>query len=223
MDLVFQNSPEVQIGTLTFRNVPTILQFEDVPLISVGDVESAGYSTHFHIFHPDGTPLAVVKGARMFLTEEGEKANLNLRHLPGVVACELSGQTLFELRHAGASALKASAELYTPTGILIKAADSFECLMPEQGGYIRVGGVGIRNAVFENWPFGIKVRKNGGIEMRVLVSQTPGGEMLDIQGLGKFITRRADQSGCEIEVHTAAGMTMKIEEMPPGFVPPPPH
>lgn len=44
-----------------FRNVPVILQFEDVPLLEVVEFESAGYSVQFAVYHSDGTKLAKVK------------------------------------------------------------------------------------------------------------------------------------------------------------------
>jgi hypothetical protein len=76
MELIYQNHPSVVIATNTFVNVPTIIQFEDVPLLEVGKFADAGYTTRLAVYHNDGTKIAVVKGSRIFLTEEGKKANL---------------------------------------------------------------------------------------------------------------------------------------------------
>jgi hypothetical protein len=201
MPLVFQQHPDVQIGTLTFCNVPTILQFEDTPLIEVGNTEGAGWSAHFHIFHPDGTSLAVVKGTRLFLTEAGKKANLNLRHEPDLIVCERSGSALFELRHAGASALKAWAELYTPTGILIKATESVECLMPESDGYTLLGQTGVKNATFRDCPIGIHVHKNGIVRMNVFM-EIEADEPVEFLGIGKVTLVETNETEAVLQIQS---------------------
>jgi hypothetical protein len=165
MDLVFQDHPDVRIGTLTFRNVPTILQFDDTPLIEVRKSEPAGYTAHFHIFDSDGTDLAVVKGARLFPTEAGKKAGLTLRNPPNLTVCELAGKPLFELRRDGAAALKGWAELWTPTGLLIKAADSVASHMRQQGGWVQIGNLSVTGATFIGCDVAIHIQKDGQVKM----------------------------------------------------------
>src|SRR4051812_3390431 len=124
--LIFTESPKIEIATNTFENVPTIMQFYDTPIIEVVKQEQAGYTIQISIYHNDGTYLAKVKGPQMYLTEEGRKANLNMRHPGLLTVCEMAGKTLFELRRDQAAAVKLSAELYTPTGAFIKAHSSYK-------------------------------------------------------------------------------------------------
>lgn len=165
MDLIFQDHPELRIGTLTFRGVPTIIQFDDTPLMEVRKYESAGYTTHFHIFHGDGTDLAVVKGSRLFPTEAGKKAGLQLRNEPNLTVCELAGTPLFELRRDGAAALNGWAELYTPTGLLVKASESVSSFIKQQDGWIHVGNLSVKNATFIGCNIGIHILKDGTARM----------------------------------------------------------
>jgi hypothetical protein len=76
--LTFTRSPAVTIATNTFVNVPTILQYEDTPLIQVVKVQPAGFTMQIPIYHPDGTYLAKVVGSRPFMTRDGEKVGLSL-------------------------------------------------------------------------------------------------------------------------------------------------
>jgi hypothetical protein len=179
-DLIFHDQPELRMGTLTFRRVPTILQFEDVPIIEMRQKEHVGWSTRFHIYHPDGTSLAVVKGSHLFPTEDGKKAGLKLRHFPNLTICELDGQTLLELRFVGPAALSASAELYTPTGMLIKSGDALECFVPHPNGFTAIHGREVRDVVFEDCPVAIKLWNNGTMDLRV--SLTPDATFAFISG-----------------------------------------
>jgi hypothetical protein len=124
MEVVYQSHPDITIGATTFRNVPTIIQFEDMPLMEVGRFVDAGFTTKFHIFHSDGTDLAVVKGAQIYETAAGKLTKIHLRHEPNLTVCELEGRPLFELRRRGAASLNGWAELYAPEGVLVKTADA---------------------------------------------------------------------------------------------------
>ena len=121
MELVYQTTPVVTLSTNTFTNVPTILQFDDTPLISIVREESLGYTSEIPIFHSDGTYLARVRGTRVFPTEAGKKAGIVMRSLPKLTVRELSGKTLFEITHQPGDAFKARAELFTPTGYFVKS------------------------------------------------------------------------------------------------------
>jgi hypothetical protein len=118
--LVFSNSPTVEFASNLFTGVPVILQADDAPLIEMVKEEKAGFTTQISIYHKDGTHLAKVKGSQLYLTPDGEKAGLKLRHPGLLTVCELENETLFELRRDHAAALKLTAELYTPTGGFIK-------------------------------------------------------------------------------------------------------
>lgn len=118
--LVFSSTPNVAFASNIFTGVPVILQSDDTPLIELVKEEPAGFTTQISIYHKDGTYLAKVKGSQMYLTPDGEKAGLKLRHPGLVTVCQLEQQTLFELRRDHAAALNLTAELYTPTGGFIK-------------------------------------------------------------------------------------------------------
>src|SRR6266496_126205 len=155
MDVIFQESPVVEIATNKFINVATIIQWEDVPLMEVGQFEVAGYTTRFAIYHNDGTKIAVVKGSQMYPTEEGERASLKMRHEPNLTACELEGRTIFELRRTGAAALKGTAELYAPEGVFIKANDADLSALLGDGTHLQVGGLHLSNGEFVGHEIGI--------------------------------------------------------------------
>jgi hypothetical protein len=160
MDIIFQSHPEVTIGSNTFINCPIILQIDDTPLIEVGRFEQAGYTTRFSIFHNDGTKIGVVKGKRVFLTKEGEKAKLKLREEPDLTVCELENKPIFELRKAGAAALKGWAELYAPEGVFIKVTDAELFGQLHTGDALLLpGGVRMTGSTFHGCQIGILIEK----------------------------------------------------------------
>jgi hypothetical protein len=123
-DVIYQTHPDVVVASNVFRNVPTILQFEDTPLIEVGRFAEAGFAAKFHIFNQDNQDIAVVVGSRIFLTEIGKKCNLRRRSEPNLTAVELEGKTILEMRHTAAAAMNLAAELWAPEGILVKSRHS---------------------------------------------------------------------------------------------------
>jgi hypothetical protein len=68
--LIFSESPKIEISSNTFENVPTIIQFHDTPIIEVIKEHNAGYTTQISIYHKDGTYLAKVKGSQMYATKD---------------------------------------------------------------------------------------------------------------------------------------------------------
>lgn len=172
MDLVFQSHPDVIIGSNTFRNVPTILQYADTPLIEVGKFEPAGYTTKFAVYHNDGTRVAIVKGSQIHLTPEGEKSSVRLRHEPNLTVCEFEGKPIYELRRDGAAALKGWAELYAPEGVLIKANSAETSAMLRTGDPLAIDGMTLKNCEFINTAIGILVTRE---EIRLGVGSLPEG------------------------------------------------
>ena len=141
-------------------NVPTIIQWEDVPLLEVGKFVTAGYTTKFTIFNKDGEPMAVVKGSQIYPTKQGTKAGVTMRYPQGMTVCELAGRTLFELRRTGAAALQGQAELYTPEGAIVKAsADELSLL--RGGTYIQAGNIRMTGTTFEGHRIGFHFKKDG--------------------------------------------------------------
>jgi hypothetical protein len=164
-DLVFFDTPEVEYASNYFRNVPVILQYDDQPLIEVVQEINVGFTTQFSIYNKDGIYLAKVTGTQIYRTEDGEKMSLNLRHPDLMTVCELEGKTLFEVRRAGAAALKMDAELYAPDGRFLKKADSGipSELISADGSFLRIQQLTMIGSHFENCRIGIHVRSDGKI------------------------------------------------------------
>jgi len=139
--LVFFESPEVEFAGNFFVNVPVILEYDDTPLIEVVQEEAAGYTTQFQIFNKDGVYIAKVKGSQIYLTEDGSKSNLALRHPQDMTVCELDGQTIFEVHRKDAAALKTQAELFTPDGRFLKSNENGvpSSLISSDGSVLMVG------------------------------------------------------------------------------------
>ena len=94
--------------------MPTILQYDETPLIQVVRAAEAGFTTEIPVYHSDGTYLAKVVGSQIYRTADGEKAGVTLRHPGHATVCEMNGKTLFELVREDAAALKnASRALHT--------------------------------------------------------------------------------------------------------------
>jgi hypothetical protein len=164
MELIYQTTPTVTFATNKFVNVPTILQLDDTPLISVVKEQDLGFTSEIPIFHADGTYLAKVRGTRVFPTEEGTKAGIVMRSLPSLTVCELAGKTLFEIAHQSGDAFKVQAELYTPTGYFIKSTDSdLPSLIKLDGTVLNVGGIRMTNCSFSGSRIGIWLQSNGSI------------------------------------------------------------
>lgn len=162
MDVIFQSHPDIMLGSNMFKNCPTILQYESEPLLEVGKFEDAGYTTRFSVYHSDGTKIAVVKGARIFPTEEGKRAKLELRHEPLLTVCELEGQPILELRRRDAAALKGWARLYAPEGVLIKADDAQSIAQLRNGkSLLLLGGLVMSDSVIDGCQIGIHVTSTG--------------------------------------------------------------
>jgi hypothetical protein len=149
--------------------VPTILQYYDVPLISVVRAAKAGFTTEIPIYHSDGTYLAKVVGPQIYATDDGKKAGVTLRHPGHATVCELNGQTLFELIREDAAALKTRAELYTPNGSFIKCADTGLAgfVVGPQKEHLKVGGIMMSRCTFEGMRIGVWVKSDGSVAVGV--------------------------------------------------------
>ena len=159
--ITFQSHPDVLIGSNTFRNVPTILQYEETPLLEVGKFEPAGYTTRFAVFDNSGIKIAVVEGSNITITPEGAKARVTCRHEPDLTVCELEGKPILELRRHGPQALKGSAELYAPHGVLIKANASEAAAILRSGQRLVPGLQHLSNSTFADGGIAFHVRRDG--------------------------------------------------------------
>ena len=162
MELVFQSSPKIVVATNTFINVPIILKYEDTPLIEVIKEQNIGFTTQIPIYHSDGTYLAKVTGNRVYPTEAGKKANIEIRDTPGKFICSLENKVMFELSHGVGDTFKAQAELFAPDGYFVKCSDNPKPeLFDLTGNAIKVGGVTMVGNVFQNLSIGVWLRKDG--------------------------------------------------------------
>jgi hypothetical protein len=167
-ELVYQSTPTVRFASNTFINVPTILQFDDTPLISVVRGESLGFTTEIPIYHSDGTYLAKVRGTRVYPTKEGEKAGVEVRRLPLLWVCTIGGRTAFEIHQEPGDAFRAHAELHTPNGYFVKVAGEPTAeLYRASGEALAVGSITMTGNVFQNLRIGVLLRSNGSIMVGV--------------------------------------------------------
>lgn len=183
-EIIFQSHPDVILAGNTFRNVRTIIQVENAPLLEVGKFLPAGYGTRFPVFNSDGVKLAVVVANQIQLTAEGKKANLRCRHEPGLTVCELEGKPILELRREGAAALHGWAELYAPEGVLVKAHDSgISGVLRGGGDILAVGPVAMRNMIFEDFDVALRI-SDGQIAIRGpgVMRGGPGGGFMGSPG-----------------------------------------
>ena len=165
MKLYFQSPPSITVATNIFINVPVVLKYEDTPLIEVIEVikkHNIGFTTQIPIYHSDGTYLAKVKGNRVYPTEAGKKANIEIRDTPGKFICSFENKVKFELSHGVGEAFKADAELYAPDGYLVKCSDAPKLeLFDLTSNGIKVGGVTMIENIVQNKSVGIWLRKDG--------------------------------------------------------------
>lgn len=159
--LVFSRSPAVTFATNVFVNVPTILQFDDTPLISIVQEEKLGFTSEIPIYHSDGTYLAKVRGTRIFETDGGKKAGLTLSHPQGMTVCTLDGKTIFEIHHQPGNAFKTTAELFAPKGYFVKSSDAVPFNMGKPGEPLQVGGLMMSHCMIQGARIGVWLRSNG--------------------------------------------------------------
>jgi hypothetical protein len=160
--LTYQISPVVYLATNKFVNVPVILKFDDVPLISIIRENSLCFKTKIPIYHSDGTYLAKVNGTQVFKTPDGEKAGIVMRQLPGITVCEMDGKTLFEIRHQPGDTFRTNAEIYTPTGYFVKSTDPLPPqIIDASGKALKVGGLTMSNSVIQGFKVGIWLKSDG--------------------------------------------------------------
>jgi hypothetical protein len=166
-ELIYHSSPAVTFAANTFINVPVILQFDDVPLVSIVREEKLGYTTEIPIYHSDGTYLAKVRGTRVYQTKEGAAAKVEIRELPNSWVCNVDGQVAFEIHQQPGDAFRVAAELNTPTGYLVKVAPQgpMPQLYNASREALKVGGIYMSGNVFQNVRIGVWMRSNGSLAL----------------------------------------------------------
>ncbi len=167
-ELIYHSSPAVTFCGNTFINVPTILQFDDTPLISVVREQALGFTTEIPIYHSDGTYLAKVRGNRVYATDDGRKAGVTISQRPQLWVCEVGGRTAFEIHQQAGDAFRTTAELYTPTGYFVRAGDApMPQLITATGSALQVGGVMMMGNLFSNLRIGVWLHSNGTVAIGV--------------------------------------------------------
>ena len=161
--LVFQKSPEIELATNRFINVPIILQYDVTPLIEVVRELNVGFNIQIPIYHSDGTYLAKVKGSQIYLTDDGKKTGVTLRYPDKMTVCEIDGRTVFEIKREEAAALKTKAELYTPDAAFIRCSNDNLAgyVLDNNNNQLQIGGCTMQGNVFANCRIGIHIRKDG--------------------------------------------------------------
>lgn len=163
-ELIFNQSPIIEIATNKFINVPVILRYDDLNLIEVVKNLDLGYQTKIPIYHSDGTYLAVAINSRIFLTKEGEKAGIVIEKHPKLWVCKMDGKELFEIHQQDDGSFKTIAELFTNDGSFVKCSDlNASQAFDLKGNEIRFGGVIMRGNTFKGCPVGINIKSNGSI------------------------------------------------------------
>lgn len=167
-DLIYHSSPAVTFCSNTFINVPTILQFDDSPLISVVKEEALRYTTEIPIYHSDGTYLAKVRGTRVYTTDPGKKVGVVIRELPQLWVCEVDGRTAFEIHQQSGDAFRTQAELFTPTGYFVRVGDDPMPALTNAGGdALHVGGITMMGNLFSDLRIGVWLRSDGSVAIGV--------------------------------------------------------
>jgi|SRR5437764_14971012 len=167
--LIYQEAPVVHLASNTFVGVPTVLQYDDTPLIQIVRAAEAGFTTEIPIYHSDGTYLAKVVGSQIYPTAAGEKAGVTLRHPGHATVCELNGKAIFEIIREDAAALKTQAELYTPDGSFIKCADESLAgyILRPQKDRLQISGLTIMGCTFQRMRIGVWVKSDGSVALGV--------------------------------------------------------
>ena len=163
--LIFSQLPQVTIATNTFIRVPVILQYEDIPLISLVKTEKAGFTTSIPIYHSDGTYLAKVVGSQLHATKEGVDAGIKMLYPNRMTVCMMNEKVLFEIRREEAAALRTNAELFTPDGYFVKITEDSNKLFNRES--MQIGGVTMMGCVFSNLQIGIWMRSDGSVSIGV--------------------------------------------------------
>lgn len=167
-ELIYQPTPIVVVATNVFINVPTILQYEKIPLIEMVEEVKLGYTTSFSIYNSDGIKIAKVRGTRIFPTDDGKDSGLEIAKHSEITEVKLNGSSIIEIQHHKGEAFRIFADLYTPDGYLVRVNNNPQpTLIDTSGNSITIGGVIFSNNRIANVNIGILVNSNGNISMGI--------------------------------------------------------
>lgn len=159
--LVFSPTAAVQFAGNTFIDVPTLLQFDETPIVEVVKTADLESTTAFSIYSSDGVYLAKAVGSRLFRTSDGKKAGVTMRYTPNLNSAQINGKTIFEVRREGPAALAIQAELYAPTGVFVRTSRDIPFTATKRG--LELGRVLVFGNLFKNVPVGCRIRSDGSV------------------------------------------------------------
>lgn len=158
--LIFGQRSVIRYGGNIFINVPVVLQVDDVPLIEIIKNNEISWTTRFSLYHSDGAKLAEVVGTRLFLTHAGEKAGVEMQFRSRLTCCALGDKILFEVLRTAAASLVITAELYSPTGVLVRSTGEVPFATYAQDGPL-IAKSGFKDKRIRNTAVGFSVTDTG--------------------------------------------------------------
>lgn len=158
-------STTIEIATNLFTRVETILRVDDQPVIYLADSVSTSRSLAIDLFSADGERVAVSKGSRLHLTRAGEKMGLRVRKEPGLWACEGNGRVFYEVRFKGPASLAVEAEMYSPSGKMLRIASSKSSIVELKTNALQIfDELGMYENQFVGLSTGIHIITSSGIQ-----------------------------------------------------------
>ena len=164
--LIYSQHPEVTIATNKFINVPTILQYEETPLIQIVKDKNT-YGLEIPIYDLSGNYLAKVKGARIFPINKIDSENLSVLHKKDKWICTHGKREIFEITYQGSAAISLKANLYTPDGAFISSDPEQLPKLFFNDHEITLKGNKFQNCTFNNVKVGFLLKKDGSISIGV--------------------------------------------------------
>lgn len=149
-----------------FVDVPTILQYENMPLVECFQEISGSRTLRCNLFSNSGDLLAVLKGTQLYKTRFGESAEIRLRHHADATVCEQNGKELFVAKRRGPTALSIEAELHTFDGSFVSCHTSVDgYINAKDQGNLQIGGLTVMGSTLVGCPIGILLYSDGGIAL----------------------------------------------------------
>lgn len=165
-ELIYQPTRVVVVATNVFIDVPTILQYEQTPLIEMAEEVKLGYTTSFTVYNSDGTKIAKVQGTRIFSTDEGKDSGLEISKYCDTTEVKLNGASIIEIQHHKGEAFRIFADLFTPNGHLVRVNKNPRPeLIDASGNAIKVGGAIFSSNTIAGARIGILVNSDGNIRV----------------------------------------------------------
>jgi hypothetical protein len=165
-ELILKKSPNIEFATNTFINVPVILRYEDINLITVEKNIKLEYDVKIPIYHSDGTKLATATNSRIFKNEK-VKENIIIDKYPDVWVCKMNGREIFEIRQGKGDLFEIMAELYTQDGYFIKYSNFKHNIPVSMSNFIDLVSRVAHGCTILDVEIGFWVKRNGGVDIGI--------------------------------------------------------